>query len=215
MDLAASVKTNGTDITILHNSFWSLFSTNIPYAGDMLMIDIGKRKDFFNMSQRSELIVNVFAASAACVTPQEERVMGFAKALAFMRNAYVPGFPFPIEFLDQNAYDAMIQKLIENGAQKTTGPIVFSGFFEKNPKLIRPHYHDPEEVWIPYERVDSLHSELGYASRKIFVNFESAAIGTRKLPQEERDRICAEIISMQILTSEEERSIKTAFSADP
>ena len=218
MELAASVKTNGIAPNILHNSLWHLFSTNTPYAGDTLMMGVGKRSDYFKMSQRSELVVTVFTASVTCATPQEEIVMGFAKTLAFMRNAHVPGFPFPIEFLDKNAYDAMVRKLIENGASEQDVPEIYltGGPVRPDPKLIiKPSGRDPEEAWILYERFLSLYDELSYASRKVCENFVGAAIGTRNLPQEERDRICIEVLSMQMLSPDEERSIETAFSTDP
>jgi hypothetical protein len=209
MELAASVKTNGTNPSILHDSLWHLFSTNTPYADDSLMARRNSR-DYYKMSKRSELLTNIFITSTTRATPQEAHVVGFAKTLSFIRNAYNPGRPFPLEFLNQDAYDAMVQNLMANGAVKQVVPAVFlsSGPVHVYPELIKPRGSDPKEAWNSYELFTSLYSELAYASRKIFMHFEHAAWNARELPQEDRNRIFIEIISSQILTPKEEVRIK-------
>ena len=205
LELAASVKTNHTASAVLHNSLWHLFSTN-SYSVNRIFLP----------RKKGELLSTVFIASTTCATSAEENVMGLAKALTFLENRYTPGFPFPIEFLDQEAYDAMGRKLIENGALEQPVPEIYlnSGITPQYPKLIKPRVSDPEEAWKLYEPFASIYDEINKARRSIAIKLETAAWGVGRLPQEDRNRIFAEIVLLQILRPEEERRFAETMNSD-
>ena len=206
LELAASVKTNGTAPAILHNSLWNLFSTNSCSINRILL----PRK-------KGELLCTIFIASTACATPIEEHAMGLANALTFLEDRYTPDRPFPIEFLDQKAHDAMVRKLIENGAleQPVSEIYLKSGLNLQHPKIIEPRDSAPKEAWELYGHYASIYNEIDKARTRIVFNLVRTGWGVGRLPQEDRDRIFAEIVSMQILRPEETDRIARNMKIEP
>lgn len=205
MELALSAKTNAAAQTALQRSLWHLFSTNTVV-----------KDDYWLRSKKNELIAGAFAASGIYSTPQEKKVLSLAKALAFIRNTSTPDLPFPMEFLDQSAYDAMARKLVENGASKTSGPrIIFNEFVPRNSKLAQPRHTDPEEAWECHARFKNLQHELDRAGKLLFDDLSLAAWSTASLPQETRDNLFAEIVSLEMLTDKEKDKIESRLLRDP
>ena len=210
MELAASAKTNAANHAALHESLWGMFSTNTLRNG------VG-----YLLPMKQTLIVNSFKISGTSSTPQEEELMSLAKTLAFLRDASALGSLFPIEYTDQDAYYAMVQRLVENGASKLTFPRAISGHFildsdgSKAPILIMPSGLAPEEAWTSFKRFQSLQFELDDANRKVLDDICLAALMTRHLPQATREKLFAEIVSLQMLDHEEEARIARNFEVEP
>ena len=208
MELAATSKTNAVDQTVLHKSLLHLFSTNTLSSGNEYLSNI-----------KQKLLVNTFKASGTYSTPQEEQIMSLAKTLAFFRDVSSLSALFPIEHTNQSAYNAMVQRLIENGASKKTWPVIFNGYVlpknSKLPTLISPSGLDPEEAWILYKRFLSLQFELRNAESMAFYTLTNSLWIARELSQEERDMILVKIVSLQMLDPYEERRIAEDLNVEP
>ena len=208
MELAASAKTNAAGKTVLHNSLWRLFSTNTILNGRSYLLDM-----------KCKLIADAFRVSDTYQTPQEEEIIPLAKTLAFIRNSFTPDLPFPIEYLDQSAYDAMAQKFKESGVPENKWPMFSNNGLQaystkRQPVLIIPSDFDPDVLWIHYRHFTRLKDELGSADHSVYHALISLRWIAGELSQEERDKIFAEIVSLQMLDPDEERSIADDLKVD-
>ena len=157
-------------------------------------------------------------ASGIYSTPQEEKIMALAKTLAFLRNASTPDLPFPIEYLDQDAQDAMARELKESGVHKYTG-LLFNGIHSANtnhlPIFIMPSGSATDVMWGGYKLFMRLISELGGADQRAYYALRDSIWITIESPQEERDRILAGIISLQMLAPNEKTEFERLLGPDP
>ena len=207
MALAASSKTNVVDQAVLRNSLWHLFSTNALFDDERYL-----------QKMKQTLIVDAFKTSGTYSTPQEKEIVALVKALAFLRDSFTPNVPFPIEYLEQEAYEAMVQKLIDNGAARSIWSRGFSEIgmeLPYTPTLIMPSGNDPEETWTSYRKFRSIQYELHNMNSDIFYEMSYMKKMVRELPQEERGKIFAEIVALQTLDHDEECRIARDMGVDP